>query len=430
MDQQLPEQTEKKHDQPGRKISRRDALKLAGAGGIGLFLGIGGMKQLAVGGLLSKTTEAAPAVDGIIPFYGKYQAGITTPMQDFICMGAFDLTTTSLEDVKKLFQSWTEASARLTEGKGVGDETRSPNLPPVDTGESMGLAPMRTTITFGLGASFFDERFGLSAQRPAPLVDLPKFNGDDLRKEWSGGDIVVQVCANDPQVAFHAFRNLTRIARGKAVLRWMQDGFQRTGAADPKGSTPRNLMGFKDGTNNPNVSDAQNADDIVWAQSSDAPAWMANGTYMVMRRIRMRIEIWDRSNLDDQETTFGRYRDSGAPLGQSGEFDPPDFTKKDEQGRPVIPADSHVALAHMEGKVRILRRGYSYSSGLDAKTGQLDAGLLFICFNRDPRKQFIPMQQKLASMDKLNEYINHMGSGLYACLPGARQGGYIGDTLF
>lgn len=416
-----------------KKMTRRDALKLAGVGGIGLLVGAGGMgaiMQPKPSSTNVATSSDSDSVNGIVPFYGKLQSGIITPMQDFICMGAFDLTATALAEVRKLFQSWTVAAARMTEGKNVDDESDNPHLPPVDTGESMGLAPMRMTITFGLGASFFDERFGLASKRPAPLVDLPHFNSDDLRKEWTGGDIVVQVCANDPQVAFHALRNLARIARGKAVLRWVQDGFQRTSAADPTGSTPRNLMGFKDGTNNPKVSEPAAADEIVWAQNSDDPAWMAGGTYMVMRRIRMRIEIWDRSSLDDQESTFGRHRQSGAPLGKSGEFDDLELNRKDSQGNPVIPTTSHVALANMDGKVKILRRGYSYSSGMDLKTGQLDAGLLFVCFNRDPRKQFIPMQQKLAAADQLNEYITHVGSGLFACLPGASEGGYIGDTLF
>lgn len=413
------------------KLTRREALKLAGVGGLGLILGATGVKSLLPSASSSEKAAAAPVLaDGIIPFYGKHQAGIITPMQDFICMGAFDLTTTSLDDVRKLFQSWTAAAARLTAGKTADEESGSPHLPPADTGESAGLNPMRLTITFGLGASFFDERFGLSGKRPAALVDLPRFNSDEIRKEWSGGDVVVQVCANDPQVAFHALRNLARIARGKAVLHWVQEGFQRTGAADPSGSTPRNLMGFKDGTNNPKVSDPAVANEIVWVQPSDEPAWMTGGSYMVMRRIRMRIEVWDRSALDDQENTFGRHRDSGAPLGKTNEFDDLELDRKDANGNPVIPVNSHVALAHMEGKVKILRRGYSYSSGLDARTGQLDAGLLFICFNRDPRKQFIPMQQKLASVDLLNEYITHVGSGLYACLPGASEGGYIGDTLF
>ncbi|WP_248929229.1 iron uptake transporter deferrochelatase/peroxidase subunit [Paenibacillus hamazuiensis] len=413
-----------------KPLSRRDALKLAGAGGIGLLLGAGGVKGLAMGQNLMTKSTASASDKGIVPFYGKHQAGIVTPAQDFICMGAFDFTAGDIAAVRELFKSWTEAAARMAQGQGVGEETGNALLPPQDTGEAMGLAAVRTTITFGLGASFFDGRFGLAGKRPPGFVDMPRFKGDDLRSEWSGGDVVVQACADDPQVAFHAIRNLVRIARGKAVLRWMQEGFQRTGAADPKGATPRNLLGFKDGTNNPNVQDPQVADEVVWAKGTDGAEWMDGGTYMVMRRIRMRIEVWDRTTLGEQEATFGRSRDSGAPLGQKNEFDPLDFDKKDESGKPMIPANSHVALAHMDGKVKIWRRGYSYSNGIDMKTGQIDAGLLFICFNRDPRNQFIPMQQKLAAQDKLNEYIVHVGSGLYACLPGAKQGGYIGDTLF
>ncbi|HEU4964884.1 MAG TPA: iron uptake transporter deferrochelatase/peroxidase subunit [Bacilli bacterium] len=414
-------------------MSRREMLRMAGVGGVGLLVGAGGLTGVLAGtGMLQ--AGAAPATvkasEDTVPFYGTHQAGIVTPMQDFICLGAFDLTVSNVQEVRELFRKWTDASARICAGQGVGKESDNPHLPPVDTGEAMGLNTVRTTITFGVGPSFFDGRFGLASKRPAALVDLPAFRGDELDDEWVGGDIGVQVCANDPQVAFHALRNLARIARGKAVLRWVQEGFQRTGAADPQGSTPRNLLGFKDGTGNPNVQDPSVADDVVWVQPSDGPNWMVNGSYMVMRRIRMRIEVWDRTTLQEQEATFGRRRDNGAPLGGHGEFDTLDLAKKDAMGKPMIPNDSHVALAHMEGKVKILRRGYSYSSGMDRKTGQLDAGLLFIAYNRDPRQQFIPMQQKLAAADKLNEYIVHVGSAIFACLPGAKQGGYIGDTLF
>ncbi|WP_425623212.1 iron uptake transporter deferrochelatase/peroxidase subunit [Brevibacillus borstelensis] len=419
-------------NQDRKTYTRRDLLKLAGAGGVGLLLGAGGVGSLMMN---SKTAASGSpdthpsASEDIVPFYGKHQSGIVTPMQDFICMGAFDLTTTDVQAVRELFKSWTEACARMTAGQGVGDESTNAFLPPKDTGEAIGLLPTRLTFTFGVGASFFDQRFGLAGKRPEALIDMPRFKGDALVDDWSDGDVVVQVCANDPQVAFHGIRNLARIARGKAVLRWLQQGFQRTGAADPKGSTPRNLLGFKDGTNNPDVQNASVADEVVWVPPTDGPAWMTGGSYMVVRRIRMRIEVWDRTSLGEQELTFGRHRDSGAPIGEKDEFAKLDFSKKDAKGRPLIDPASHVALAHMEGKVQILRRGYSYSNGIDLKTGQLDAGLLFICYNRDPRKQFVPMQQKLAAQDRLNEYIVHVGSGLYACLPGVGQGGYIGDTL-
>ncbi|NGQ94961.1 deferrochelatase/peroxidase EfeB [Brevibacillus sp. SYP-B805] len=413
-------------------ISRRDVLKMVGAGSIGLLFGMAGMGGVLVGGR-SATAPAgvspSPAQERI-PFYGAHQAGILTPAQNFLCFASFDLTTRDVAEVVNLFRIWTDAAAKMTAGEPVGTESGNPILPPVDTGEAAGLHPSRTTITFGVGPSFFDQRFGLSAKRPAALVDLPKFAGENLRPEWCGGDIGVQVCSDDLQVAFHAVRNLTRLARGVAVLRWVQEGFQRTSAAGSPNETPRNLMGFKDGTGNPDTKDSKLMNELVWAQSSDGPAWMAGGSYLVARRIRMRIEVWDRSSLADQEATFGRYRSSGAPLGAKNEFDPLPLDAKGPDGQPVIPMNAHVRLAHSDGKEKILRRSYSYSSGIDPQTGQLDAGLFFICYQRDIRTQFIPIQQRLAREDKLNEYISHVGSAVFACFPGVREGGYLGQALF
>ncbi|MFB9326509.1 iron uptake transporter deferrochelatase/peroxidase subunit [Paenibacillus aurantiacus] len=414
-----------------KPISRRDMLKMAGIGGAGLLLGglatggvLGAAGRLGAAEASSTFAEAGEAVE----FYGSHQAGVATPAQDFICFAAFDLTTDDVNSVRRLFQKWTEAAAAMTGGVMIGDVNDNLNMPPSDTGEAAGLAPSKTTITFGVGPSFFDGRFGLAGKRPAALPDLPPFSGDELREEWTGGDIGVQVCANDMQIAFHAIRNLARIARGKAVLRWTQEGFQRSAQADPAGATPRNLMGFKDGTVNPDVRDEKTMNEVVWAQSSDGADWMSGGTYMVVRRIRIRVEVWDRSTLGDQEATFGRHRGSGAPLGSRSETDPVDLEAKDGKGEPLIPMNAHVRLARGDGTLRILRRSYSYSSGLDKKTGQLDAGLLFISYQRDIGKQFIPMQQRLAS-DRLNEYIVHNGSAVFACFPGVREGGYIGDTL-
>ncbi|EGL20285.1 MULTISPECIES: iron uptake transporter deferrochelatase/peroxidase subunit [unclassified Paenibacillus] len=418
-----------------KPLSRRDILKLAGVGGAGLLLGAGGVGGI-VAAQASKTEKAFSASgaetdpQGTVPFYGGHQAGIVTPVQDFICFAAFDVTASSLAEVRKLFQAWTAAAANMAQGKMVGQDDGNELLPPSDTGEAAGLTSSRTTITFGAGPSFFDGRFGLAGKKPEAIQDLPAFGGDELRPEWCGGDLCVQVCANDMQIAFHAIRNLARIARGKAVLRWTQEGFQRTGYSDPAKATPRNLMGFKDGTGNPDVKDEQEMKKVVWADSADGSGWMHGGSYMVVRRIRMRIEVWDRSTLADQEATFGRHRNSGAPLGASGEFDSPDMEKKDASGKPVIPATSHFKLARGDGSVKILRRSYSYSTGIDHKTGQLDAGLLFVCYQRDPRKQFVPIQKALGKSDKLNEYIVHIGSAVFACFPGVKEGGYIGDTLF
>lgn len=413
-----------------QKLSRRDILRLTGVGGLGLLLGGTGAGSLMAARKPSAPgPAAAPASGDAIPFYGSHQSGILTPAQNFICFAAFDLTTVKLADVKKLMQDWTAAAAALTSGGLIGSVNDNPNLPPSDTGEADGLSPSKLTITFGAGPALFDGRFGLASRRPATLADLPAFAGDALEPQWCGGDLCVQACADDLQVAFHAIRNLARIARGTAVLRWTQEGFQRTGSADPKGGTPRNLLGFKDGTGNPDVTDAAAMREIVWSGSGDGPAWMNGGTYMAVRRVQLRIEVWDRSTLSDQETTFGRYRQSGAPIGSKDEFDELDLEAKDRSGRPVVPANSHSALSHGDGSVKILRRSYSYSSGMNLKTGQLDAGLLFISFQKDLVKQFVSIQQRLAKSDKLNEYILHTGSAVFACFPGVREGGYIGETL-
>ncbi|MGZ4162905.1 MAG: iron uptake transporter deferrochelatase/peroxidase subunit [Tumebacillaceae bacterium] len=419
------------------KVSRRQVLKMVGAGSAGLLLGAGGMTSLFAAGVTgfgASKPASGQSADDILPFYGKYQQGITTPQQDFLYFAAFDVTAKRASEVRELFQVWSDAAANMTQGRLVGIETNNPHLPPVDTGEAVGLTTSKLTFTFGVGATLFMkdgvDRFGLAGKRPAALADIPTFKGDNLQEEWSGGDIGVQVCANDPQVAFHAIRNLIRLSRGVAAIRWSQSGFQRTQQAAAEPGTARNLMGFKDGTGNPDASDKSAMNDIVWVQPSEGPAWMSNGSYMVVRRVRMRIEEWDRSTLSDQEATFGRSRNSGAPLGQEKEFDPLDLEKKGADGKPMIPADSHAALAHMGGKVKILRRGYSYTNGIDPKTGQLDAGLFFIAYQRDPRKQFVPIQKALAAQDALNEYIEHVGSAVFACLPGASQGGYIGQSLF
>ncbi|MCL6603751.1 MAG: deferrochelatase/peroxidase EfeB [Paenibacillus sp.] len=416
-----------------KKLSRRDMLRLTGVGGLGLLLGGGGIGSILAARSVT-ATATAPQTDTAlvdsIPFYGDHQAGIVTPAQNFLCFAAFDLTTSKLSDVKKLFQAWTTASASLTSGQLIGSVNDNPNLPPTDTGEADGLTPSRCTITFGVGPSFFDGRFGLSSQRPASFQDLPAFAGDNLDPQWCGGDICVQACADDLQVAFHAIRNLARIARGTAVLRWTQEGFQRSSAADPKGATPRNLLGFKDGTGNPDATDRKEMDTVVWNNNGDGPSWMSGGTYMAVRRVMLRIEVWDRSNLSDQEATFGRHRHSGAPIGATDEFADLDLKAKDASGNLIIPETSHSAIAHGDGTVKMLRRSYSYSSGMNLKTGQLDAGLLFISFQRDLVKQFVSIQQRLSKNDKLNEYMSHTGSAVFACFPGTREGGYIGQALF
>jgi deferrochelatase/peroxidase EfeB len=303
--------------------------------------------------------------------------------------------------------------------------------PPADTGEAMGLDPARLTITFGFGPTIFQrdgqDRFGLAADRPAALEDLPPFPGDNLDPEKSGGDLCIQACSNDPQVAYHAVRNLTRIARGTATARWVQQGFGRTSSTTSGQATPRNLMGFKDGTNNLRT-DQDGFDTAVWVQDIDAPAWMRGGSYLVARRIRMHIEVWDRSSLDDQEQTIGRSKAEGAPLGKQAEFDPVDLEARRGDAL-AVPVDAHVRLANQAShEISILRRGYSFTDGIAPDTGHLDAGLFFLAYQRDPRKQFVPLQRALAR-DALNEYIQHVGSALFAIPPGVGEKGWWGETL-
>ncbi|MEH6904393.1 iron uptake transporter deferrochelatase/peroxidase subunit [Neobacillus drentensis] len=415
----------------GKKVSRRDILKTAGVGGVGVILGASGL-----GGLLSITESKATTKEDqtSVPFYGKQQSGITTKTQNHVYFVSLDVTTSQKEDLVQLFKDWTKAAALLSKGKAVGDLSSNEFLPPKDTGEAAGLSASNLTVTFGVGPSLFvkdnHDRFGLKHKQPKELVDLPKFPLDALEDEWTGGDLCIQACADDLQVAFHAVRNLIRIARGKAILRWAQTGFQRSKQADPKNETPRNLFGFKDGTANPDVNNEEQMNKQVWVQPGDGPNWLANGSYLVVRRIQMFIEVWDRTTLKDQENTFGRYRENGAPIGQKGEFEKLDLKQKTEKGEYSIPADSHTRVSHGDGSQQILRRAYSYSDGMDLKTGSFDAGLLFLCFQRSPSKQFIPIQNRLATMDKLNEYISHRGSAIFACLPGTKPGGFIGETLF
>jgi deferrochelatase/peroxidase EfeB len=383
---------------------------------------------------LDQTRSITTAAPSTVPFHGANQAGITTPAQERLFIAAFDLTTDSLADVREMLRAWTAAAELMTVGEPVGAVDGSPWAAPPDTGEAIGLEPANLTITVGFGPTFFEkdgqDRFGLASQRPDALIDLPEFAGDALKPEQCGGDIVVQACADDAQVTFHAIRSLARIARGKAVIRWSQLGFGRTSSTSRAQETPRNLMGFKDGTNNLKLEDDSLLAEQLWVGPNDQPDWMHGGTYMVSRRIRMLIEVWDRSNLMDQEQTFGRQKVSGAPIGGHDEFETLDFAATDAQGQPLIPEHAHIRLASPEQNkgAHMLRRGYSFTDGMDNATGQLDAGLFFICFQRDPRTQFIPIQQHLAT-DLLNEYIRHTGSAIFAIPPGVQRGGYLGEAL-
>ena len=411
----------------GARVTRRRLLVSAGA------TGVGGM---AIGSLAARSSDdqsARARGTGTVAFHGEHQAGILTPQQDHLHFAAFDLVTGNRDDLRELLRVWTVTAARLTQGLPAAPTEPTSLAPPADTGEAAGLLTSRLTVTIGLGTSLFDDRFGLRARKPGALRRLPALPGDELVASLSDGDLCVQACADDPQVAFHAVRNLARAARGVAVMRWSQLGFGRTSSTSSAQATPRNLLGFKDGTNNINAEDPP--DQLarhLWVGAGDGPDWMTGGSYMVTRRIRMLIEVWDRAALDDQEATIGRQKASGAPLGARGEHDAVDLTAM-HGATPVIAPDAHIRLAAPKTNdgVRLLRRGYSFTDGFDAELGQLDAGLFFIAFQRDPHEQFVKVQQRLAT-DALNEYIKHTSSGLFAVPPGIpdRPGRYLGDALF
>jgi deferrochelatase/peroxidase EfeB len=384
------------------------------------------------------TTDPMLAVE---PFYGEHQGGIVTPQQAHTYVAAFDLTTTSREDVINLLKQWTESAARMTQAHpaasldGTGDDH-----PAVDSGDVLGMGPAGLTVTFGFGPGLFTsegkDRYGLASKRPAALVDLPRFNGDQLVAEKTGGDLYVQACANDAQVAFHAVRQLARQGYGILRMRWGQAGF----VSGPRNQTPRNLMGFKDGTNNPPTTDPKLMNQFVWATAADAP-WMQGGTYTVVRRIRITLEHWDQMELGFQEQVFGRRKYSGAPIGKEKEFDAVDLDAQDKDGTPQIPDNSHVRLSNRASNngAQILRRSYSYNDSTNfyierwppwRQETEYDAGLIFVAHQSDPRTGFIPINEKLSKFDMMNQFTTHIGSAIFACPPGAKQGSYIGAELF
>lgn len=413
-------------------ISRRALLGAFGAGAV-TAAGVG----VAANAVLAREEGTAQGLS--YPFYGPHQAGVVTPMQDYLHFAALDLTTDSREQVIALLKTWTAAAAAMTAGKDVGQfgSVSGPyDAPPEDTGEALNLPPSGLTITIGFGPTLFRttdgrDRFGIADQMPPELKPMPTFPGDVLDAAISGGDLCIQACANEPQVAVHAVRNLVRLAFGIGVVRWSQTGFGRSSSTTHQQPTPRNLFGFKDGTANITGEDTVGLDDFVWVHSDAAPAWMDAGTYLVARRVRMTIETWDRSSLREQEKVFGRTKKDGAPLSGGTEFTAPDFAIIGNDGAPLIATDSHVALAHpsANGGARILRRGYNFTDGSD-DLGRLDAGLFFIAFMRSVQDQFVPLQLKLSRDDRMNEYVRYESLAAFAIPPGTEQGGYLGQTLF
>ena len=391
------------------------------------------------------TTSASHATHAsqahVEPFFGSHQGGITTPMQRQSYFIAFDLTTSKREEVIALLKAWTQAAAEMTRGPELAPRQPDPEQPPESAGDIIGLPAARLTITFGFGPGLFEkdgvDRYGLASQRPTALADLPKFTGDQLVPERTGGDLSVQACADDAQVVEHAVRRLVALAYNVAVIRWAQTGYQ---AGYKPNETPRNQMGFKDGTMNVSTKDPAAMKQFVWV-GEEGPEWMRNGSYMVIRPIRIALEHWDRMKLSFQEQTVGRHKYSGAPLGKKHEFEPLDLTATDADGNLILHEHAHARMAAPEENdgAQILRRAYAYDNGVTKiaerwppwrQAMTFDAGLLFQCYQRDPRTGFSKIFENMAKFDMLNQFTTHVGSGLFACPPGVQPGEYIGQKLF
>ncbi|WP_018296769.1 Dyp-type peroxidase [Corynebacterium lubricantis] len=419
-------------------LSRRGFLALVGLGGGGVAAGY--LTHAASSAHAAPSSGGRPeSSDLVYDFFGAHQAGIVTPQQDQMHMAAFTVDAqTTREELIELLRDWTFASSRMTQGLDVTDSGAfgsGPYLPPDDTGEAQGFGSFGLTITFGFGPSLYkdssgNDRFGIADRMPMEFTTLPTMVNDFMDPTHSDGDLCIQACAQDPQVAVHAIRNLTRIAMGRATLKWSQLGFGRSSSTSVEQATPRNLFGLKDGTNNLKAEEHDMLDKHVWIPEASSVPQLAGGTYLIARRIRMTIEVWDGVRLEEQERVVGRDKAEGAPLSGGDEFTAPDFAALGPTGKPLIDERSHLARVHPDanGGISMLRRGYNFVDGNDAQ-GRLNAGLFFIAFVNAPDR-FARVHQNMARDDMFTEYLKTTGSAVFLVPPGISEGQYIGQQVF
>ncbi|MEU3522878.1 iron uptake transporter deferrochelatase/peroxidase subunit [Streptomyces sp. NPDC038707] len=406
--------------EPGTRasgVSRRALLGTAGA--TGLVLG-------AAGGAVGYAAAPAGATpltalgSGRAMFHGKHQPGITEGLQARGHLVAFDLAPgAGRKEAAALLRRWSMTAERLMAGEPA---------PHGDTDVARDAGPSSLTVTFGFGHGFFGKT-GLEKQRPSALDPLPDFSSDRLDKSRSDGDLWVQIGADDALVAFHALRAIQKDTGSAARVRWQMNGFNRSPGATAHPMTARNLMGQLDGTGNPKPSDAD-FEKRVFVPASGEPAWMANGSYAVVRRIRMLLDDWEKLSTTAQEQVIGRRKANGAPLSGGDETTPMDLEKADAKGDYLVPLNAHARITRPDrnGGAAMLRRPFSYHDGIDAD-GTPDAGLLFICWQADPLRGFVPVQRKLDRGDALSSFIRHEASGLFAVPGGAAKGEYVGQRL-